>query len=83
MLGLAPASAVGAETFLQAPDKPERPNVGADANAATIVNALRRLAENIEAGRVGVGRLDLNAKLLRDEIVEHDLTVGFVYKPEV
>lgn len=84
MLGLAPATAVGAETFLNAPEPGHwaRPNIGNDSSNETVATALRNLADNIVAGKVDVTCLDLNASLKPDEIVYHNLTVTFAHKPE-
>jgi hypothetical protein len=80
MLGLAPATAVGAETFL-----PPVEGGGVQVGFSTdkiMANAFRQLAENIEAGRVCVRSIDLGCSVRSDVVIEHTLTTTFSYEPE-
>lgn len=78
MLGLALAIAVGAETILI-------PVVGggvqttSDTSRAMMARAFRKMAENIEAGRIDIVGFDVSCSL---RPVEHVFSTRFIYKPE-
>lgn len=86
MLGLAPASAVGAETFNAGhPEISGGVQYGGDAyNKERYARAFEQLASEIRSARVDVVSIELRAKLEANSFVdEHDLNVRFRYKPEV
>lgn len=80
MLGLAPATAVGAETFLPAPEK-AKVQIGRS-NREVIAAAFRRMAENIEAGNVETISFEIHCSIDPDDAVKHSLTTTFFYLPE-
>ncbi len=83
MLGLVPATAVGAETMIDPKNEPTTLLTGHDTSAQQIATALHRLAEQIEAGAVLTERLDFSASLAADTPLMNVLTVSFWHNPEV
>lgn len=85
MLGLAPATAVGAETFMNPPDNPgDIQSVSGAYTAERFANALEQLAKEIRRGAVYVESLNLNASLHFNGIADrHELLLKFLFKPEV
>lgn len=82
MLGLAPAGAVGAETFLEPLQKPHQIQAGSDASDPRIADALRRLADSIERKQTLTSHLRVDCVIEADKVVQHELTVRFVYVAE-
>lgn len=81
MLGLAPATAVGAESFSAKPiDEPWAPS--SHYSKETYARVFRSLSEQIEQGRVDVFNIDLAVTLKPDDFVKHILSVEFSYKPD-
>lgn len=81
MLGLAPSTVVGAETFLP-PIEGRRSGQAGRTSDKVIAAALRRLAENIEGGTVSATGIEINAAINPNAIVEHALTIRFSHNPE-
>lgn len=81
-LGLAPATAISAESMLPSPERPGGLQVGQDASRERIAYALRRLADGIESRDVLVEQIDFQATLAADEIVRHTMTMKMIHAPK-
>lgn len=85
MLGLASASAVGAETFMSPPPTPgDVQSVSAAYQRERFAQAFEKLASELRRDAVLVESLTLSASLQHDDIADrHELVLKFAYRPEV
>lgn len=79
-LGLAPAGAVSAETFLD-PGLPRGELDAGTVTKATQVNALRRMADLVESGAIMMHTITAESHLMAQEIPEHRMVFKFYYSP--
>ena len=82
MLGLIPATAVGAETFLEPIEGPYTIQAGSDASPERVAGALERLAASIRSGETLVSGLQVDCSIEPDTVVEHKVSVRFCYQAE-
>lgn len=78
-LGLAPASAVALESFVEI-DGPGV-NAGEQCTKEKIAAALRNLADQIEAKKVVVATIDVHSKAHPNEIIKHTIAIDVFYNP--
>jgi ATP-dependent helicase/DNAse subunit B len=85
MLGLAPATAVGAETFMAAPENPGGvQSVTRAYDRERFANAFEKLAAELRRDAVEIHSLKLSSSMEPNEIADmHDLVLRFRYKPEI
>lgn len=85
MLGLGTATAVSAETFNAPPSKAGGVRTARTAyDRERYAKAFENLARELRRDSVEVQSIDLRASLEADTIADtHELTVRFIYKPEV
>lgn len=85
MLGLAPASAVSAETFIAPPDKPgDVQSVSGAYQRERFAQAFEKLAAELRRDTVMIESLKMSASLEANEIADrHELVLKFIYMPEV
>lgn len=81
VLGLAPAAAITPEDFSVAQPLSHGFLFGRDRQKVS--DALRKLADDIEAGGTHVTRLDMHSALRHDEFLTHELVIQFALKGDV
>jgi len=84
MLGLAPASAVGAESFLLPNEAPYTPRaVAGSTNDEVIATALENIAQEIRAKVCTVESLSTNSEIHNNAIAgSHEVRIRIYYEPE-
>lgn len=83
MLGLAPAStAVGAESFIEPVNAARRNSLPRWTNKQA-ADTFRRFADALDRGEVSVFSLNVGGTLRFDDVLKHQLTVEFSYKPHL
>jgi hypothetical protein len=81
MLGLAPASAVAAEDMANPINGPSgKPEFHFGAQHARVASALRKLADQIEAGDALAQRITITSSITHEDFLEHRVAIDVVYR---
>lgn len=85
MLGLGSASAIGSESFSKPPEYPgEVHSVTGSYDRERYAQTFERLAAELRRDAVEIESIKLTASLDSHEVADrHELSVRFIYKPEV
>lgn len=84
MLGLAPAAAIGAETFVGAKEEPGLRAGITEYRKEVFAAALEKLAAQVRAEKVTILSVNVTSRLDCDNIVGlNDLMIRFHYDPDV
>lgn len=78
-LGLAPAAAIGTDSFASVPPQDGIPS-SQDLKTETVSGALRKLAAMIDSGSVLVSGIDIHSTAMAGDIMKHVLSMQFVYR---